>query len=132
MLISLVVDFLFFCQKGSKMPSFQAHQGDVFLERVSEIPEGLKQVTPKTGSIIIAYGEVTGHTHAIKPINGFIPANLFDAGAEKFLNVIQSCELVHEEHAPIKLEPGVYRIPYFFNGGTQREYHPEEIRRVMD
>jgi len=34
--------------------------------------------------------------------------------------------VVHEEHGPISLEPGTYRV------WIQREYSPEAIRRVLD
>jgi hypothetical protein len=34
--------------------------------------------------------------------------------------------VIHEEHQPITLEPGIYRV------WQQREYTPEAIRRVVD
>ncbi len=110
---------------------FQGHQGDVFFERVDSMPENLPEVPAKAGRIILALGEVTGHAHAISPVAGVMPAKLYDAGFEKFLKVTLTCKLEHEEHAPITFNPGIYKIPYF-NGGTQREYHPQEIRRVAD
>lgn len=98
-------------------------QGDVGLERVATLPEGLKAVATDNGRVILAYGEVTGHAHAIaEPAK----AKLWDAGAERFLQVMEATSLRHEEHAPINLEPGIYRVI------QQREYSPEEIRRVAD
>jgi hypothetical protein len=109
----------------------QARQGDVHLERVDiEIPAGAVEIkVPER--VVLAYGEVTGHAHAIYPEAGVMPAKLWDAGAERFLQVMERTAIKHEEHGAIPLEPGIYRISKF-GAGTQREYSPEEIRSVAD
>lgn len=104
-------------------------QGDVLLVAVAAIPEGAKDVTTD-GRIVLAEGEMTGHAHAVyEPITKDRPrgkARMWDAGAERFLQVVEKTALKHEEHAPVELPPGVYRIQH------QREYSPEEVRRVAD
>lgn len=108
-------------------------QGDVLLIACAAIPDGAKDVTPK-GRIVIAEGEVTGHAHAVYPevdqerprAKPRMPARLWDAGAERFLQVVAPTALKHEEHAPVQLPPGNYQVVH------QREYSPEEIRRVAD
>ena len=101
-------------------------QGDVLLVRVAALPEGAKDITPEE-RIVLAYGEVTGHAHAIEELAVKArPARLWDAGAERFLQVLEKTSLRHEEHAPIDLPEGVYRVV------QQREYSPEEIRNVAD
>lgn len=40
-------------------------QGDVLLVPVSRLPEGCTEVPNDRGRIVLAYGEVTGHAHAI-------------------------------------------------------------------
>ncbi|MGH7714378.1 MAG: hypothetical protein ACREML_00115 [Vulcanimicrobiaceae bacterium] len=40
-------------------------QGDVYLEPVSTLPANLKPVDRDHARVILAYGEVTGHAHAI-------------------------------------------------------------------
>lgn len=104
-------------------------QGDVLLELVAAIPQGAKDVTAGD-RIVLAYGEATGHTHAVHdPLTEKTPkgrAKLWDAGAERFLQVIEKTALKHEEHAPVELDPGIYRVV------QQREYGPEEIRSVSD
>ena len=104
-------------------------QGDVLIELVAALPAGAKDVTAED-RIVLAYGEATGHAHAIyEPQTETKPqgkARLWDAGAERYLQVIEKTSLNHEEHAPIVLEPGIYRV------GQQREYSPEEIRHVAD
>lgn len=106
-------------------------QGDVMLIKVSGvfskgIPTGAKDVTPKD-RIVLAYGEVTGHAHAVYPekVEGkeVMKAKLWDAGAERFLQVLEKTALKHEEHTQVDLEPGVYKVV------RQREYNPEEAAR---
>lgn len=104
-------------------------QGDVLLQKVNAIPEAAKDVTPPD-RIVLAFGEVTGHAHAVyEPLTKDTPkgkARLWDAGAERFLQVLAKTSLKHEEHTAITLEPGIYRVR------QQREYSPEEIRNVAD
>ncbi len=108
-------------------PDLILRQGDVGLQRIStqpaDLPADLKPVDLDGQRVILAYGEVTGHAHAIAETT---KAKLWDAGAERYLQVLETTALRHEEHAPINLEPGIYRVI------QQREYSPEEIRRVAD
>ena len=98
-------------------------QGDVFLQRVEKSVRGLAEVPRENGAIVLAHGELTGHAHAIHAKN----ARLLTDGADRFLRVVRrTVALTHEEHAPITLPPGVYRVV------RQREYHPQEIRTVAD
>jgi hypothetical protein len=97
-------------------------QGDVCLIPVASLPEGAK-AAKSTKRIVLAYGEVTGHAHAIYDTK---KARLWDAGAERFLQVLERCELRHEEHSTALLEPGIYHLP------TQVEYTPAELKRVAD
>jgi hypothetical protein len=98
-------------------------QGDVLLVRVGELPKHAQDVTP-SDRIVLAYGEVTGHAHAIyEPLT---KARLWNADAERFLQIIATTGLRHEEHATIELPVGVYKVV------QQREYQPEGIRNVAD
>lgn len=109
----------------------QFRQGDVLIERVSALPAVPLTEVKTPGRVVLAYGEVTGHAHAIYPEAGVLPAKLWDAVAERFLQVMERTAIKHEEHGAIPLEAGVYRISKF-GAGTQREYSPEEIRSVAD
>lgn len=102
----------------------QFRQGDVFIERVESLPPDLTEMARDRDRIVLAYGEVTGHVHAIAERN----ATLFrSAIGERWLVITATGAIVrHEEHGAIVLEPGVYRV------GQQREYHPEAIRNVAD
>lgn len=98
-------------------------QGDVMVIRVDAIPAGAKPVTRDNGRIVLAYGEVTGHAHAIAEDEVTM---LEVDGGIRYLDVQMDAFLRHEEHGTIPLAPGLYRVV------RQREYSPEEIRNVAD
>jgi hypothetical protein len=97
-------------------------QGDVLLVQVATIPETAQQVERDNGRVILAYGEVTGHAHAILEPS---VTKLADGIAE-FLNAPMGAIIQHEEHSTIAIEAGNYRIIH------QREYTPVAPRRVAD
>jgi|SRR6185437_11986167 glycyl-tRNA synthetase alpha subunit len=100
-------------------------QGDVMIVPVGEIPDGLKKVPLDKGCVILAYGEVTGHAHAVIGDVEFLAADMEDL-EQRFLRVEAEAQVVHEEHGTITLPAGDYAIM------RQREYAPEEIRTVAD
>ena len=106
----------------------QIRQGDVLITAVKALPSVCKEIAPIDGRIVLAHGEVTGHAHAI-----YEPEKVeyFEDEAARYMRVIEEVDLLHEEHAPIHLTPGDYRIERF-GEGTQREYHPEALRSVAD
>lgn len=102
----------------------QYRQGDVLL-----IPTDAKtakmQAVPRDrqGRIVLAYGEATGHAHAVLDRE----AVLFDNGkGVRILAVESEAHLVHEEHDTVTLPRGNYKVR------RQREYTPEAIRQVAD
>jgi len=106
---------------------FQVRQGDVLVEAVDEIPKAAKPVKPDNGRTILAYGEVTGHAHALPGAR----AKLFRAGDEtsltSYLHVEAPAELKHDEHNKIAFVPGKYRVI------QQRQWTMErQVRRVAD
>ena len=90
-------------------------QGDVLIAQVPDIPAGLKSVPLDKGRVILAYGEVTGHAHAVLGDVEFLAADLAEL-EERFLRVEAEAQVVHEEHDTIVLPPGSYRVI------RQREY----------
>ena len=98
----------------------QYRHGDVLIEEVSSLPNVREQLP----HAILANGETTGHSHRIKEFN---EADLFSTSDGFHLHVRGTAvTVVHEEHSPITLTSGFYRI------WRQREYSPEEIRVVRD
>jgi hypothetical protein len=72
---------------------------------------------------VLVYGEATGHAHRVETPER---AQVWEIDGQLYLKVLAVTRIVHEEHQPITLEPGTYRV------WQQREYTPQEIRRVID
>ena len=102
----------------------QIRQGDVLLQPVSTLPKGVTEIK---GPVILAFGEVTGHAHSIKLTDtDQQKVRYWDAGAERYLQVLETVALTHEEHGEIILNPGIYKQ------GFQVEDFGAEVRRVQD
>ncbi|MEU8525229.1 MULTISPECIES: hypothetical protein [Streptomyces] len=105
-------------------------QGDVLLVPAAEdaVPPHVKdrQGEPRDarGRLVLALGEVTGHAHAV-PSRGRLVREPGPWGP-LLLELPEGGRLVHEEHAPIALPKGWYRVV------RQREYVPGAYRVVAD
>lgn len=99
----------------------QFRQGDVFLERIEDeaTVELGERVKRDKGRVVLAHGEVTGHAHAIEA-GGAILFLGKAANEDRFLRVLRPVNLTHEEHSPIALSPGLYRVR------RQREWTDEQ------
>ena len=98
-------------------------QGDVLIRQIRTIPKSATRQETKD-RIVLAYGEVTGHAHAIHDLDKVDV--LVGAKGEMYLRVKEDATLEHEEHGAITLPAGNYERV------IQREYSPEEIRSVRD
>ena len=118
--------------------------GDVLLQAAQRPSLPLRQQPHLT----LAYGEVTGHSHRIAEagaaqlyalgmqrmgddVAGNTAARSTVAGntvaADQYLHVTAPhATLTHEEHGPIRLPTGWYRV------WQQREYTPGSVRTVLD
>ena len=95
-------------------------QGDVFMAPVRSVPKGAK---PRPGGVLVE-GELTGHSHRVADLR---TAEVLEARGNLFLRVLaESTTIVHQEHGPITLSRGTYRV------WGQREYSPGGIRNVAD
>lgn len=98
-------------------------QGDVLLIKAKKMPKGaVKQGDSSKKRVVLAYGEATGHAHAIYDAG----AELLAANDERYLKITDPVDLRHEEHDPVHLDAGIYKVV------DQYEYTPKEIRRVID
>ena len=114
----------------------KGHQGDVWFRKVDGLPSGeMKQVEidKERNSVVLAYGEVTGHSHRIAETENAVLWEVslgLEGNQEKIERYLEvknaTVSLIHEEHFPVSLEEGFYKI------WIQREYTPEEIRNVAD
>nr|MDO8110103.1 hypothetical protein [Candidatus Sigynarchaeota archaeon] len=85
-------------------------QGDILLVETGEIPEFAKKRNDK----VLVEGELTGHAHRV------VNADVFDFMGSVFVAAEEGARLVHDEHGPIALIPGNYRMV------RQREFVPNE------
>lgn len=122
---------------------WHARQGDVMVmaldggryDKRLKIPEDAKDTTPtKEGRIVLAYGEVTGHAHALalKPKSTM---KRLQAGPNEVLTYLQNvgAPIVHEEHDAIPLVDLAPTIGTDFIAVRQTEYVPKERpRQVAD
>jgi hypothetical protein len=100
----------------------QYRQGDVFIEEISDLPDG-KELPREPKGAILAHGEATGHAHAVRHEG----ATMRQAAGGFYLNIVptqdsrlldtvidnttQAANLTHEEHLPIPLVAGKkYRV----------------------
>ncbi|HLW01791.1 MAG TPA: hypothetical protein VKT82_24265 [Ktedonobacterales bacterium] len=93
-------------------------QGDLLFLRQDVRPAG--DLTTRHSDVIVA-GEATGHAHRLQ--EGTI---LEAPDGALYLDVTHTTQVLHEEHGPITLDPGLWLVV------RQREYSPEAIRRVVD
>lgn len=116
----------------------QQRQGDVLFTPVAKLPKGACKQKPER---IVAYGEVTGHMHAVTDadIEG---SELYEIDGEQYLVVTgDNVRIIHgkdrnnlapvspgeDRHNPLTLDPGVYRVT------IQIEETPDAIiRQVTD
>lgn len=92
-------------------------QGDILFVSIEEIPEEIKIKEDN----IVAEGEATGHKHLLQ--DGILYE---DSKGTLFIQVEESAKIVHQEHNPIILPEGNYKVV------RQREYEPNGWIRVSD
>lgn len=90
----------------------QYRHGDLLIMPVASIPKGTKK-TKKSKERILAYGEVTGHAHRLSS------GEVTELKGVTYFSVKETTLLTHEEHGPLKFEPGNYKVIH------QVEYSPE-------
>jgi hypothetical protein len=102
----------------------RARQGDVKIDPIAKLPEGLVPQPRDEGLAVLAYGEVTGHKHAFHEPHVQLLAN----DNQLFMVITGApATLYHEEHDPITFAPGIYEVR------KQREFiEGDEPIRVTD
>jgi hypothetical protein len=102
---------------------YHIRQGDVLLIAVDAIPENATAMKRDARGVVLLEGEATGHAHR------FIERHVkqFSTPTKaRFLKLVKTSNLLHEEHTKHAVPPGVYRMP------MQAEYSPKELIRVAD
>ena len=93
--------------------------GDVLIAAIPELPEGGE----RRQSPVLVTGEATGHAHQIEKLEH---AEIWEINGQLYLKVLDATRILHEEHLPITIPAGTYRV------WQQREYTPQKIRPVSD
>jgi hypothetical protein len=93
-------------------------QGDILIADIPAIPEDAERLQ----SSVLVTGEVTGHAHRVESLE---TVEVWEDYREKYLKVLDTTRILHEEHLPITLPPGIYRV------WRQREYTPRGIPRAI-
>ena len=92
-------------KKNANGNPMQMRQGDVFIEYTDEpIPADAKKVERVGGRLILAYGEVTGHAHAIADEG--LEMYEDSAGTLWLTAPAKEAKVSHEEHSAHTLAPG--------------------------
>lgn len=107
------------------MPEIIRH-GDLLLRKIDAVPKTAKELNTMT----LAEGEATGHHHTITSGQAqiFAPVQITDDVAKYIEVQSKKAELTHQEHKPVELSQGVYKL------SIEREYNPTDkvIRKVLD
>lgn len=88
-----------------------AQQGDVLLRKLHTVPEGESKTLGRL-RCVLAYGEHTGHQHVVESDD----AELIQIGERMLLKLTKQATVVHPEHKPITLSPGIWEV------GRVKEY----------
>ena len=100
-------------------------QGDVLIRKIEENGNLNLDNENLQNHLILAEGEVTGHKHEI--VAGV--AKLYLIKSILYLKVLsETATLRHEEHKPIDIEKGLYKIDKV----REYDHFTEEMRQVMD
>lgn len=97
-------------------------QGDVLGRKLKTLPPGeIKTISRQR--LVLAHGE-SGHSHVIEDDE----AELIQIGERMLLKLTKAATVIHEEHKPVRLSPGIWEI------GRVKEYDwfLKMTRQVID
>lgn len=97
-------------------------QGDVMMELVDTVPEGLVKIPRDKRGVVLAEGEATGHFHGIRSRSATLYRSEMD---ERYMKVTAPVALRHQEHTAVTLPVGNYRVH------IHHEYQPAELPRAV-
>jgi hypothetical protein len=89
---------------AKKLDADQIRQGDVLIVRVGDAPRSKSE-----GRVVIAYGEVTGHSHQFMA-EAKVSYLGREAGLDRY-GVPATAKLLHEEHTAPAVPAGLYERP---------------------
>ena len=99
-------------------------QGDILIYRIEQLPQGDAQT--RTGRVILAEGEATGHAHVLEIPEGVTVEWVEGTLVDRF-HLPVAMTVTHQEHDEVVLEPGDYELVHQFECPL-----PGVARRVLD
>jgi len=90
-------------------------QGDILLVSTDSIPPDAIEITPAGSRVFLAASDRSGQSHGVPAsavrLYAVYPVP-FDylRPKERYLRVLCNCALEHDEHDPLPLSPGLYRV----------------------
>jgi hypothetical protein len=99
-------------------------QGDILSRRLEQLPQGDAQT--RTGRVILAEGEATGHAHVLEIPEGVTVKWIEGTFVDTFRLPV-AMTITHQEHDEVVLEPGDYAVAHQWECPL-----PGVARRVMD
>lgn len=102
----------------------QLQQGDTIYQKLDSLPHGLNRVERKSGAVIIAEGEHTGHAHRIFDAETF----LFELNGKRYLENKKPVTVTHEEHHPITIPSGIWELGIV----REKDWLSGMVRKVID
>lgn len=100
-------------------------QGDVLMKSVKAVPSDAKKCAAKDGLFVLAYGEVTGHKHAIEAVGDI---EFLEKDGLFYIVNKKPVTVRHEEHNPVTVPAGIWEV----SGVREYDHFQEESRRVVD
>lgn len=102
-------------------------QGDILIIPASEAEivdaeANGQRVKRDNGQLVLAYGESSGHSHAVRESQ----VQMYATVAGQYLRAAVPFAVVHEEHSALTLPAGAFRVI------RQRECSPTATSRVSD
>ena len=94
-------------------------QGDVLFQSLGAVPDGAARIGD-----VVAEGEATGHAHRVTGAG----AAVLEAEGHRYVSAPAGATVVHEEHAPVTLPPGVWDVRKV----REYDHFAEEAREVVD
>ncbi len=90
-------------------------QGDILLIEVDSLPSDAVDISPEERRIFLAASDRSGQSHGVAAsavqLFAVYPVPFDHASPqERFLRVLKPCALEHDEHSPLPLKPGIYRV----------------------
>lgn len=119
-----------------KLIKNSARQGELYIDRVTTLPKGLKKIEPENKVFVVAHSE-SGHHHVIEASPN---VNIYatDDPMVSYLEVIEvtdevECLLKHlkeglDSHDTLKFTPGIYEM----RNQSEADNSPAGWRRAAD